>query len=133
MLVQLVDILEDTTVHRPGDRNEVDHREMLDIFAKADAAGVRSHRQTVFRGHQEHTQHLVQPAHPAGVDLHQVDGSAGDYGLNTMRFWHISPVTPFTGATASRMRLCPAMSSGLVGSPMKQGFAKASLLTQSMA
>ena len=54
---------------------------MLDIFAKADAAGVRSHRQTVFRGHQEHTQHLVQSAHPAGVDLHQVDGAAGDHLL----------------------------------------------------
>ncbi len=45
-----------------------------------------------------------------------------------MRFWHISPVATFTGAIASRILRWPAMSSGLVGSSMKNGLAKASFV-----
>lgn len=44
--------------------------------------------------------------------------------LNMMRFWHISPVATCTGATPARIFLCPATSSGLVGSSMNQGVTK---------
>ena len=45
--------------------------------------------------------------------------------LKTTRFWHISPVATRSGATASRIARCPSTSSGLVGSSMNQGLAKA--------
>ena len=41
--------------------------------------------------------------------------------LKTTRFWMCSPVATRTGAISRRMRACPRMSSGLVGSSIHQG------------
>src|SRR3546814_3592651 len=55
----------------------IDHREVLDIFAQAHAAGVRADRQIVFRGHQQHREHFVDAAQPARVELDHVDRAFG--------------------------------------------------------
>ena len=48
--------------------------------------------------------------------------------LKTTRFWMCSPVATRTGAISRRMRACPRMSSGLVGSSIHQGSCAASVL-----
>ena len=65
------------SIHRPSvvpaHRDEVEHREVLHHLAQADAAGVRAHRHAELGGEQDDGQVLVDPADPAGVDLHDVD------------------------------------------------------------
>src|SRR5207249_5896310 len=43
VFVKMIDVLDDAAVHRGGDGDVVEHREMLDVFTQADAAGVRTH------------------------------------------------------------------------------------------
>src|SRR6187455_1225251 len=44
MLVQVIDILDHPALHRTADRDVIEHRQMLDVLAETDAAGVRTHR-----------------------------------------------------------------------------------------
>ena len=59
---------------RGVDRDVVEDREVLDVFAEADAARVGADRHAELRGHEQDRQHLVDPAHAAGVDLADADG-----------------------------------------------------------
>src|SRR4029079_6315263 len=40
VLVQVIDVLDDPVGHRGGNRDEVEHRQVLDHFAQPDTAGV---------------------------------------------------------------------------------------------
>jgi hypothetical protein len=53
VLVQVVDPLEPTPLGRAGERGEVEHRQVLDDLAQADAAGVRADRHAELRGRQQ--------------------------------------------------------------------------------
>ena len=57
----------------PGHGDVVEHREVLDELAEADAAGVRAHRHAELRGHQDDGEVFVHAAEPAAVDLAEAD------------------------------------------------------------
>ena len=73
MLVQVIDVLQDTLIERRADADVIKDRQMLNILAQADAAGMRTDRHAELGRHQQHRQHLVDPAEPAGVDLAKAD------------------------------------------------------------
>jgi len=68
MLVEVIDVLDDAVLHRSADADEVEHREVLHVLAEADAAGVWTNRDAELRGEQQHGDHLVHAAEPAGID-----------------------------------------------------------------
>jgi hypothetical protein len=134
MFVQVIDIFDHPALGGAGEAQIVDHRQVLDVFAQPHPARVRADRQLVFGGHQQHGQHLVDPAQAAGVDLHDVDRLVHDELLEQDAVLaHLAGRDldlADAGADLARGR---STSSGLVGSSMNQGLAKASLLTQSIA
>ena len=73
MLVQVVDVFDPTVLGRAAHGDEVEHGEVLDHLAQADAAGVRAHRHAELRCEQDDREVLVDTADAAGVDLHDVD------------------------------------------------------------
>src|SRR5688572_27793309 len=73
MLVQVVDVLGDAVLEAGADANIVDHNEMVDILAEADAAGVRANRDVELFGEQHHGQAFVDAAQPAAVELTEAD------------------------------------------------------------
>jgi hypothetical protein len=73
VLVEMVDVLDPATVQIAADRDEVEHRQVLDDLAQADTAGVWADPDTVLGRQQEDGDVLVHPADPAGVDLRDVD------------------------------------------------------------
>ena len=73
VLVQVVDVLDHPAVDRAADREEVEHGQVLHHLAQADAAGVRADRHAELGRQQQDRDVLVDPADPAGVDLHDVD------------------------------------------------------------
>src|SRR5689334_19413712 len=74
MLMQMIHVLDDATVHRSGDGDEIEHREMLHVLAQPHTARMRTYRNPEFRGHQENRQILVDAANSATIDLAIVDG-----------------------------------------------------------
>src|SRR5690606_35886641 len=73
VLVQVVDELDGTILHRSGHGRIIEEGEVLDELAQADAAGVRADRDTEL-GRQQHVRDvLVRAGHARGVDLHDVD------------------------------------------------------------
>ena len=58
---------------RAGDRDVVEHGQVLDQLAQPDAAGVRAHRDAELGGQQQDRDVLVDPGDPARVDLQHVD------------------------------------------------------------
>src|SRR4029077_20944119 len=75
VLVQVVDVLADTVVEGTADGDVVEQRQVLDVFAHADSAGMRAHRHPELGGQQQDGDHLVDTAQPAAVDLAEVDRS----------------------------------------------------------
>ena len=73
VLVKVVDVLDPTAFRAAAHGDEVEHGQVLDHLAEADAPGVWAHRHAELRREQEDGEVLVDPAHPAGVDLHHVD------------------------------------------------------------
>ena len=73
MLVQVVDPLDDAVLERPAHADVVEDREVLDVLAQADAAGVRADGDAELGRHQDDREHLVDAADAAGVDLADVD------------------------------------------------------------
>jgi hypothetical protein len=74
VLVQVVDPLDPAAFGGAGQRHRVEHRQVLDGLAQADAAGVRADRHAELGRQQQVGDVLVHPGHPAGVDLHDVQG-----------------------------------------------------------
>ena len=73
--MQVVDVLDHATVLRSADGDEVEHREVTHHLAQADTTGMRAHGHAELRGQQQDREVLVDPAHPGGVDLHDVEGA----------------------------------------------------------
>src|SRR5262245_32409534 len=67
VLVQMRRVLRAASRRGCADGDVVDESDMLDVLAQAEAAGVRAHRHTEVRGEQQHGEHLVQTAEPAGI------------------------------------------------------------------
>src|SRR5215469_13652756 len=75
VLVQMVDEFQHPALHAGADADEIDHRQMLDIFAEADAAGMRADGNAELLRQEQDRQHLVDPAQAAGIDLAEIDGA----------------------------------------------------------
>src|SRR5581483_676935 len=75
VLVQVIDVLDVAIVDGPADRDVVEHREMLDHLAEADAARVRAHRHAELRREQQDRDVLVDATDAARVDLDDVQGA----------------------------------------------------------
>src|ERR1051325_1461145 len=73
MLVQMIDILDDTIVERSADADVIEHREVLHVLAQSDAAGVRTARNYKSGREQDDGQHLIDAAQAAAVDLTKTD------------------------------------------------------------
>src|SRR6266545_2050179 len=73
VLVQVIDVFEDALIERRANADVIKDRQMLNILAQADTAGMRADRHAELGRHQQHRQHLVDPAEPAGVDLTKAD------------------------------------------------------------
>src|SRR5947209_3921469 len=73
VLVQVIDIFDDTVLQRGTDRDVIEDRDMLHIFAETNAARMWTHRHAKFRGHQQNSQHLVDSTHAASINLAKAD------------------------------------------------------------
>jgi hypothetical protein len=73
VLVQVVDVLHHPPVQAGAHPQVVEDGQVLDVLAEPDAAGVRADRHPELRGQQQLGEDLVDPADPAGVDLHDAD------------------------------------------------------------
>lgn len=76
--VQVIHERDPLAVFRPGDRHIVDHRKVMDVFAKPDTAGMRPDQKAEFRRHELHREPLVQSAEATRIDRHEVDGPIRD-------------------------------------------------------
>src|SRR4051812_39361277 len=72
VLVQVVDVLDDTVLGGAGDGDVVEHRQVLDHLAQTHPSGVRADRHAELRGEQQDRDVLVDAADPRRVDLHDV-------------------------------------------------------------
>src|SRR5690606_15424781 len=73
VLVQVVDVLDDPTFPRAGDRDVVEHRQVLDELAQPHSPGVRADGYAELRGQQQDRDVVVDAADPGGVELEYVD------------------------------------------------------------
>ena len=73
VLVEMVDVLDPSVVGRATHGDEVEHRQVLNHLAQADASRVRAHGHAELGGEQEDGEVLVDATDPAGVDLHDID------------------------------------------------------------
>ena len=103
VFVQMVGELRRPVGERSAHAHVVDDRDVLDVLAQADAAGVRTHRHAELRRHQQHGEHLVEATDPTRVDLAVVDRLACRSCLKMTRFAQCSPVATPMGATAARI------------------------------
>ena len=71
----MVGVLDHALVERSADGDVVEHREVLDVLAESDAAGVRADGHVERGGEQQHGDHLVDATEAAAVDLRGVDGA----------------------------------------------------------
>src|ERR1019366_9204901 len=69
----VVDKLNYAVLHARGDAQEVERREMLDIFAQAHATRVRTDRNAELRSHQHDREVFVPSSHAARIELQNVD------------------------------------------------------------
>ena len=74
MLVEVIEYVDHALLQRAANGNIVKHREMLDMFAEPHTASMRADRYAKFRRQQQDSQHLIDIAHPKGVDLAPADG-----------------------------------------------------------
>ena len=122
MLVEVVDVLDHAAFPGAADGDVVEHRQVLDELAEADAAGVRADRDAELRREQEDRDVLVDAPDAARVELQDVDRPAWSICLKRTRLCDVLPVATRTGATAARIAAWPRMSSGLVGSSIQYGW-----------
>ena len=73
VLVEVIDVLDPSSVRRATHGDEVEHRQVLNHLAQADTSGVGTHGHAELGGEQEDGEVLVDATDPAGVDLHDID------------------------------------------------------------
>src|SRR5216684_951654 len=96
VFVKMIDVLDDAILKRGANRYVVDERKVLDIFAQANAAGMRAHGYAELRRHQHHRKHFVHAAEPAAINLAKADGA----GLQEL-FEDHSILAVFSGGDAN--------------------------------
>src|SRR5919197_795276 len=69
----MIDPFDDAPVELAADADVVEDGQVLDVFAQADAAGMRANRHAELRGEEEDRQHLVHTTDATRVDLADVD------------------------------------------------------------
>ena len=74
VFVEVVDEFADAVFEGTADASVVDHRDVLDELAKADAAGVGADGDVELCGEEEHGEVFVHADEPAGVDLTEGNG-----------------------------------------------------------
>src|SRR6266852_4615558 len=74
VFVKMIDVFDDAILKRGANRYVVDQRKVLDIFAQANAAGMRAHGDAELCRHQHHRKHFVHAAEPAAIYLAKADG-----------------------------------------------------------
>src|SRR5204862_6563013 len=75
MFVQMIDVFDPPPVERTAHCDIVEDRKMLDILAKADAAGMRTNGHAKFRSHQQDRDHFVHTGETTAVDLTEIDST----------------------------------------------------------
>src|SRR5258708_25289025 len=65
VLVKVVHVFDAAAVERAGHRDEIEDRPVLDVFAEAHAARVRTDRNAEVGGQELHGDDLVDPGEPA--------------------------------------------------------------------
>ena len=73
VFVQMIDILYDSVLKGSADRDVIEERKMLNIFAKPDSAGMWTNRHAELCRHQQHGQHLIHSAETTAIDLTETD------------------------------------------------------------
>ena len=73
MLVQVVDVLDDSVLERGAHRDVVEDRKVLHVLAQSDAAGVRADGHAKLRREKHHGETLVDTTESAGIDLAEPD------------------------------------------------------------
>ncbi len=73
MLVQVAGVFAQPILERPADADEVDHCQMLNIFAKSDAARVWTDGNAKLCRQQQHCQDFVHAAESTAIDLANSD------------------------------------------------------------
>ena len=116
VLVQVVDVLDRPAVLLAADGDEVEHRQVLDQLAQADAAGVRADRDAnLAASNRIATFSFTPPTRQASICTTS-RAPACISCLKITRFCTCSPVATRIGAMADRIAAWPRTSSGLVGS-----------------
>ena len=92
VLVKVVDPLDDAVLRRAADRDVVEEREVLDVLAQSDTAGVGAHGDLEL-GRQEKIAIASFRRRPHRVEAEQASiASAWNSCLKMTRFWMCSPV-----------------------------------------
>ena len=73
VLMQVINIFDHAVLQTATDPDVVEDREVLDMFAESDTAGVRADRHAALGGHEEYGENLVDAAEPTTVDLNELD------------------------------------------------------------
>ena len=115
MFVQVVHELDHAVLACAGDRDEVEHGEVLDHLAQADAAGVRQDRHAELAAISSTARFSLTPPSRHASIWQMPIAPACSSCLNITRFAQCSPVATRTGAIAFAIAAWPRTSSGLVG------------------
>jgi len=75
MLVQMVDILQDTEFATHA--HIINGTQMLRVFGQSYTSRMGNNGDVEFLGHEKDGEHFVDTAHPASIDLTYVDGARG--------------------------------------------------------
>src|SRR5436309_1744292 len=67
MLVQVVGVLGGAVVELAADGDVINDRDVLDVLAETEAAGMGTHGHAELGGQQQYGKHLVEAAQPTGI------------------------------------------------------------------
>ena len=73
--MQVCRMLDHSVIEGSGDRDEVEHRQMLHQLAQTHPARMRAYRDAELCCQQQDRDVLVDPAHAGGIDLQDVNGA----------------------------------------------------------
>lgn len=74
VFMEVVYVFDDTIFRRATDGDVIEDGKVLDVFAQADASGVRTNRDAKLRGEQEHRENFVHTAKSGSIDLAESNG-----------------------------------------------------------
>src|SRR5947209_3177506 len=76
MLMEVIDIFDQSILHRCSTSNIIPDRKVLDELAQPDASGVRANRNVELLCEQIHRQNLIHSAQPARINQHRRTSSS---------------------------------------------------------